>query len=101
MTVVQGLLRVACIVIVVVVVAAAQSAARAEMVIDLAHPASVSGKEAVLFPFDRDSIPLRKGLEMTLLRSEATRASYNPVLSRGQRGSPDSFRIGYYGTVIE
>src|SRR5204862_6699607 len=58
-------------------------------------------KEAVLFPFDNYSIPLRKGLQMDLIASEETRRKYNPVLVRGRPGAPDSFRIGYYGTVIE
>jgi hypothetical protein len=86
---------------VVFVAAVAGNTVRAEMLIDLAHSASSGAKEAVLFPFDSYSIPLRKGLEMTLLRSEQTRASYNPVLARGKTGTPDSFRIGYYGTVLE
>ena len=47
------------------------ASARAELIIDL----SKGAKEAVLSPFDHDSIPLRKGLEMTLLRSEQTRAT--------------------------
>ena len=72
-----------------------------EFVIDLAHPPANAPKEAVLFPFDDYSIPLRKGLQMDLLASEHTRAAYNPVLVRGKPGTPDSFRIGYYGTVIE
>ena len=75
--------------------------ARAEFTIDLAHPQPNAPKEAVLFPLDNYSIPLRKGVEMNLLTSEHTRAPYNPVLRRGKPGAPDSFRIGYYGTVIE
>jgi len=48
---------------------------------------SKGGKEAVLFPFDRDSIPLRKGLEMTLLRSHSTRAERACQTSRPARTS--------------
>src|SRR5678815_3992657 len=72
----------------------------AEFTIDLLHPEHAP-MEAVLFPFDNYSIPLRKGLQMDLLASEHTRAPYNPVLVRGKLGAPDSFRIGYYGTVLE
>ena len=72
-----------------------------EFAIDLNHPATHSAREAVLFPFDNHSIPLRKGLQMDLIGSDETRAPYNPVLVRGKSGAPDSFRIGYYGTVIE
>ena len=74
--------------------------AGSEFVIDLAHP-SGSAKEAVLFPFDTYAIPMRRGLQIDLLHSEHTRAPYNPVLVRGKPGAPDSFRIGYYGSVIE
>src|ERR1043166_7308260 len=75
--------------------------ASAESTIDLAHASAGAPKEAVLFPFDNYSIPLRKGVEMKLIDSEHTRASYNPVLVQGKPGTPDSYRIGYYGTVIE
>src|ERR1051325_6700577 len=68
--------------------------ARAEFIIDLAHPQTNGTNEAVLFPFDNYALPFRKGLEMSLLRSEHTRAPYNPVLVRGNSGAPDSFRIG-------
>jgi hypothetical protein len=79
----------------------ASNSRAAEFQIDLAHPIPNAPKEAVLFPFDTYAIPFRKGLEMTLLRSEHTRAPYNPVIVRGNPGAPDSARIGYYGTVIE
>jgi hypothetical protein len=72
-----------------------------EFVIDLAHPPANAPQEAVLFPFDNYAIPLRKGLQMDLIASQETRRKYNPVLIRGKAGAPDSFRIGYYGTVIE
>jgi hypothetical protein len=85
----------------IVLLIAFPSIAWAEFSIDLAHVGANSPKEAVLFPFDNYSIPLRKGLQMDLLTSEHTRASYNPVLVRGKKGAPDSFRIGYYGTVLE
>ena len=87
--------------IVVLAALALPRLARGEFTIDLAHPTANSPKEAVLFPFDNHAIPLRRGLEMNLLLSDATRASYNPVLVRGKPGAPDSARIGYYGTVIE
>ena len=77
------------------------SIASAEFSIDLAHLGANAPKEAVLFPFDDYSIPMRKGLQMDLITSEHTRAHYNPVLVRGKPDAPDSFRIGYYGTVIE
>jgi hypothetical protein len=73
----------------------------AEFQIDLVHLSPGASKEAALFPFDDYSIPLRKGLQMDLLRSEHTRAPYNPVIVRGKSGAPDSLRIGYYGTVLE
>src|SRR4051794_32376993 len=80
---------------------AAPALAGNEFVIDLAHPSANAPKEAVLFPFDNYSIPMRKGLQMDLITSEHSRAPYNPVLVRGKPGAPDSFRIGYYGTVLE
>ncbi|WP_428939847.1 hypothetical protein [Fontivita pretiosa] len=72
-----------------------------EFTIDLSRPAPGTPREAVLFPFDSFSIPLRKGLTLDLIASQPTRAEYNPVLVRGQPGTPDSFRIGYYGTVMQ
>ena len=93
-----------CALLVCVVFCLTATAAGAEFTIDLAQPPSgtvtTSPGEAVLFPFDNYSIPFRKGLEMSLLRSEHTRAPYNPILTRGKPGAPDSFRIGYYGTVL-
>src|SRR5437762_11937215 len=85
----------------VIFVIASSARAESQFTIDLAHLPANAPAEAVLFPFDNYSIPLRKGLQMDLLASQDTRASYNPVLVRGKPGSPDSFRIGYYGTVIE
>lgn len=84
-----------------IVLTALPAIVRAEFAIDLAHPQPNVPKEATLFPFDNYSIPLRKGLEMNLLNSEHTRAPYNPVLTRGKAGAPDSFRIAYYGTVLQ
>src|SRR5690242_7487506 len=75
--------------------------AATEFSIDLAHPTTNAPKEAVLFPFDDYSIPLRKGLELQLLPSHPTRVSYNPVLACGKNGSPDSRMLAYYGTVLE
>src|SRR4051812_27285458 len=86
---------------VLLLLAAAPVLAGNEFVIELPHPPANAPKEAVLFPFDNYSIPLRKGLQMDLITSEHTRAAYNPVLARGKPGAPDSYRIGYYGTVID
>src|SRR6266498_1589545 len=89
---------------VLLLLAAPPTFAGNEFVIDLAHPPAPPAnapKEAVLFPFDNYSIPLRKGLQMDLIACEHTRAPYNPVIVRGKPGSPDSFRIAYYGTVLQ
>ena len=59
--------------------------ASTEFTIDLAQPpAGNVPNEAVLLPLDNHSIPLRAGLQMDLIRSEYTRADYNPVLVRGK-----------------
>jgi len=55
-------------------------------------------QEAVLFPFDTFSLPLRHGVELRLI--PAVRHEGNPVLPRGGPGSPDEENISYYGTVI-
>ncbi len=55
--------------------------------------------QAVLFPFDSFNVPFRHGLQLELI--QAKRYPGNPVMTKGDKGSPDSSAIAYYGTVIE
>ena len=57
-------------------------------------------KEAVLFPFDDQSIPFSEGLRLHLV-SGKTPGKPNPiVVSRGKPGAPDDEAVRFYGTVI-
>lgn len=59
---------------------------------------TVRDKEVVLFPFDHDAIPFRSGLQLSLVN--AHKYKENPVVGRGEAGSPDSVAVAFYGTAI-
>ncbi len=59
---------------------------------------TVRDKEVVLFPFDHDAIPFRSGLQLSLVSGHKYKG--NPVVRRGEAGSPDSIAAAFYGTVI-
>ncbi|MFN0171749.1 MAG: hypothetical protein ACKV22_35490 [Bryobacteraceae bacterium] len=60
--------------------------------------ANVGIPEAVFFPFDLDTIPFRRNLELTLVRANK---HPEPVLRRGPKGSFDELRAEYYGSVLK
>ncbi|NQT12521.1 MAG: hypothetical protein HQ582_07230, partial [Planctomycetes bacterium] len=51
-----------------------------------------------LFAFDNVSIPFTQNLKLEMQSPERHRA--NPVLRRGQPGTPDSWAVQFYGSVI-
>lgn len=53
--------------------------------------------EGVFFPFDSACIPWRHGLQLALVRAQR---EGEPVLSMGKKGTPDSGKISYYGSVV-
>lgn len=55
-------------------------------------------EEATFFPFDNFSIPLKNGLQLSLVSGKKYPA--NPVVRMGAHGTPDSKSVSYYGTVI-
>jgi len=55
-------------------------------------------EEAVFFPFDNFSVPLANGLQLRLVSGK--KYAGNPVVRRGELGTPDSKSVAYYGTVI-
>lgn len=67
--------------------------------IDPTARAKGSAPQAVLFPFQRPSVPLRHGLQLELI--SAQRNAANPVLRPGGTGAPDSESMSYYGTVLQ
>ncbi|MBK9138924.1 MAG: hypothetical protein IPM17_09205 [Verrucomicrobia bacterium] len=73
--------------------------AAAGPIIDLTQRLESSAPEAVLFPFDRHSVPFRHGLQLELI--PAQRDAANPVLRPGGPGAPDSESMSYYGTVLQ
>lgn len=61
-----------------------------------AAPAATS--ETILFAFDHHSIPWQHNLHLTLV--PARKHPANPVLRRGEKGSPDWGHAILYGTVL-
>ena len=57
-------------------------------------------EEAVLFPFDDRSIPMRYRLQAGLISATNPWKPHQRVLERGKPGSPDALNIYFYGTVI-
>lgn len=62
------------------------------------YAVDVQNSEVVLFPFDRDAIPFRSGVQLNL--QAGSRYKNNPVLRPGSPGQPDSVGTAFYGTVI-
>ena len=67
---------------------------------------SISPAEIVLFPFDHQSLPFNKGLQLSLVegRKHARQDPLHPnkpVLGIGQPGDPDFPRAYFCGTVIK
>ena len=56
--------------------------------------------EAVLFPFDDHSVPLRYGLQIGLVPATNPYNPHSIVLEKGEPGTPDHLNIKFYGTVI-
>ena len=57
-------------------------------------------KEAVLFPFDDSSVPLRYRLQVGLVPGTHPWKKRDKVLERGEPEDPDGLGLHYYGTVI-
>jgi hypothetical protein len=55
-------------------------------------------KARTLFAFDNDSIPHTQNLKLEMRQPE--RHPANPVLRRGEPGSPDAHGVQFYGSVI-
>ena len=55
--------------------------------------------EAVLFPFDRASIPFTSGLRLHMVSAKA-RGREAVVVQPGPEGAPDDMRVRFYGAVI-
>lgn len=51
-----------------------------------------------LFAFDNVSIPYTQNLKLTIRSPK--RHTDNPVVRRGKHGSPDSWAVQFYGSVI-
>ncbi len=66
--------------------------------IDAQSAVAPSGHETTLFAFDDHSIPWQHNLKMTL--HAARKYGGNPVLRRGNEGSPDFGHALIYGTVL-
>src|SRR5689334_290543 len=60
---------------------------------------SASAAERVLFAFDDVAIPLRDNLQLTMTPAE--KCERNPVLRRGETGTPDHGQAVLYGSVIQ
>jgi hypothetical protein len=56
--------------------------------------------EAVLFPFDDQSIPFSAGLRLHLVSGKPPGVKNPVVLGPGAEGAPDDARTRFYGTVI-
>lgn len=62
--------------------------------------------EIVLFPFDDNAIPFNKSLLLTLIPGDKSskddpKHPNKPVLSPGEKGSPDERRVYFAGTIIK
>jgi len=73
--------------------------AAAGPIIHLTQRDKGAAAEAVLFPFDRHSVPFRHGLQLELI--SAQRDAANPVLKPGGPDAPDGEAMSYYGTVLQ
>ena len=62
-------------------------------------PDHVSSDEVVLFPFDDHSIPFQYGVRLRLEGYKASVDRTRIVVGPGERGTPDSERVIYYGSV--
>jgi hypothetical protein len=70
----------------------------------LALVTSVAGSDATsgedtLFAFDSHSIPFTRNLQLEM--HQPVRFPGNPVLGRGEPGTPDSYGVQFYGSVVE
>src|SRR5688572_10238651 len=69
-----------------------------------AQPASSSDKfdetkaTTTLFAFDQVSIPFIENLKVEM--REPKRHAANPVVPRGPKGSPDSWAVQFYGSIV-
>lgn len=72
--------------------ALAAPAARAEKLGPVPRP------ETVLFAFDQASIPFTQNLRLEMRKPE--KYPGNPVVRRGPAGSPDSWAVQFYGSII-
>ena len=61
---------------------------------------SLPVSEAVLFPFDDRSVPLRYRLQIGLVGATNPWKGHEIVLEKGEPGDPDGVSISFYGTVI-
>jgi len=57
---------------------------------------SVAVDEAILFPFDKFTVPLQDGLQLNLVSAR----KQPPVVRRGDPGEPDSRHVRFFGSVI-
>ncbi|MDP6154096.1 MAG: hypothetical protein QF785_12000 [Phycisphaeraceae bacterium] len=57
-------------------------------------------KEAVLFPFDRQSIPFGSGLRLDMISGKGYGRKGSIVLKRSTISAPDDDYVRFYGTVI-
>ena len=60
----------------------------------------ISLDEAVLFPFDKWSMPMRYRLRYGMVTATNPYKLHGKVLLSGDRQSPDGLGMHYYGTVI-
>jgi hypothetical protein len=56
-------------------------------------------KVTTLFAFDRHAIPYTQNLK--LLMQQPRKHEANPVLPRGQPGTPDAHGVQFYGSIIQ
>jgi hypothetical protein len=58
----------------------------------------VSVDEATLFAFDDVAIPFTHNLRLS--RHPPWKHPANPVLPRGEPGTPDAFGVQFYGSIL-
>jgi len=58
-----------------------------------------SSDEVTFFAFDNHSIPFTRNLQLEM--HQPVRYPDNPVLGRGEPGTPDSYGVQFYGSVVE
>lgn len=57
-----------------------------------------SNGDVTLFSFDDVSVPFTHNLGLTMHRPE--KLAENPVVRRGEKGTPDEFGVQFYGSVV-